>query len=112
MKARTDARTIAFGVQDHLHAKEVYEGAVGKAKSLGFQVAAEEIVPRDVTDFGPIIAKLKQTDPGIVFVSSIGIDDNATNRFIVQEMLTAWGLVVTEVASGAAAPAGGGPRAL
>lgn len=73
LQAKTDARTIAFVVQGNLHAKEVYEGAVVKAKELGLQVTAGEIVPPDVTDFGPIIAKLKQIDPDIVFLSSVGI---------------------------------------
>lgn len=71
MKAKTDARTIAFVVEDNLHAKEVYEGAAARATALGFTVVAEEILATETEDFGSTIARLQEVNPDIVFVSSI-----------------------------------------
>jgi branched-chain amino acid transport system substrate-binding protein len=70
MEAKTDAQTIAFVVEDNLHAKEVYEGAVTRAPELGFTVVFEEIFSTGTEDFGPIIAKLKEVNADIVYVSS------------------------------------------
>ncbi len=69
MKAKTDAKTIAFLADSSLHTKEVYEGTRDRAEALGFTVVYEQIISAQTEDFKPILAQIKALDPDIVYFS-------------------------------------------
>ena len=71
LKAKTDAKTVAFVVEDRLHPKEVYEGATQHASQLGFTVAYDRILRSGTDDFAEVIAALKQANPDVVYVSAL-----------------------------------------
>jgi len=70
LKAKGQAKSIGFVIQDTLHAKEVGSGAVPRAREVGLEVVFEETVQANTTDFTAIIAKLKTANPDIVYVSA------------------------------------------
>jgi len=70
VKAKTDAKTIAFLAQDNLHTKEVFEGAKAKAEQVGIKAVFEKVVDPDTIDFKPILAELTTLNPDIVFLSA------------------------------------------
>lgn len=70
LKAKGQAKSIGFVIQDTLHAKEVGSGAVPRAQEVGLEVVFEETVQANTTDFTSIIAKLKTANPDIVYVSA------------------------------------------
>lgn len=70
LKGEGRAKTVAFITQDHLHAKDVYNGAVQYAKKLGFRVVFDEVASPKITDFTAAITKMKTGRPDIVHISS------------------------------------------
>jgi branched-chain amino acid transport system substrate-binding protein len=70
MKAKTNARTIAFLAQDNLHTKEVYEGAKEKAEEVGIRSVFEMVVAPELSDFTPILETLAAVKPDIMFLSA------------------------------------------
>lgn len=64
------AKTVAFLTEDHLHARDVYNGAAKYAKGKGFQVVFDEIASPKVADFTSAISKMKSANPDVVFVSA------------------------------------------
>jgi two-component system sensor histidine kinase/response regulator len=69
---------------------------IGKGSEFWFtiRVRADEGQPRD-EGFGP--------DPDLAGIAVLVIDDNATQRSVLGEYLTGWGMTVAAAASGAAA---------
>jgi branched-chain amino acid transport system substrate-binding protein len=70
LKGEGKVKTIGFVIQDTLHAKEVGSGAVPKAREIGLELALEETVQANTTDFTPIITKLKTANPDIIYVAA------------------------------------------
>lgn len=70
IKAEGKAKSIAFISEDIVHAREVYEGAIKKAEEIGLKVLFREIAPSKTVDFSAPIAKMKELDPDIVYISS------------------------------------------
>ena len=70
LKAEGKAKTVAFITQDHLHAKDVYNGAVKYARKQGFKVVFDEVASPKITDFTSAITKMKAARPDIVHISS------------------------------------------
>ncbi|HEY7492680.1 MAG TPA: amino acid ABC transporter substrate-binding protein [Candidatus Tectomicrobia bacterium] len=70
LQAGGKARTIAFVAEDTLHATGALRGGVKKARELGLKVVAEDIVPPETRDFTPVLLKLKQADPDVVYVEA------------------------------------------
>lgn len=64
------AKTVAFVVEDTLHPVGVFKGAKELAEKAGLKVLSEDVIPHDARDFTPVVAKLKRSDPDIVFVSA------------------------------------------
>jgi len=70
IQAEGKAKSIAFISEDIVHAREVYEGAIKKAGEIGLQVVFKEVAPSKTVDFSSPIAKMKELDPDIVYISS------------------------------------------
>jgi branched-chain amino acid transport system substrate-binding protein len=70
LKAEGKVKTIAFVAEDTLHSTGVLRGGVRRARELGFGVVMEEIVPPDTKDFTPVMLKLKQANPDVVYVEA------------------------------------------
>jgi branched-chain amino acid transport system substrate-binding protein len=70
LKAEGKVKSIAFVAEDTLHSTGVLRGGAKRARELGFTVAMEEIVPPDTKDFTPVILKLKQANPDVVYVEA------------------------------------------
>ncbi|MFQ6111913.1 MAG: amino acid ABC transporter substrate-binding protein, partial [Nitrospinota bacterium] len=71
LKSEGKAKSIGFVTEDHLHALDVYRGAIRKAKAVGLKVLVDkQRVPSKTTDFTPIITEIKAKDPDIVYISS------------------------------------------
>ena len=70
LKVEGRVKTIAFVAEDTLHSTGVIRGGAKRARELGLTVAVEEIVPPDTKDFTPVILKLKQANPDIVYVEA------------------------------------------
>lgn len=70
IRAEGRAGSVGFVVEDTLHPVGVYQGSRKLARQAGLKVLAEEIIPADTSDFTPVILKLKQRDPDIVYVSA------------------------------------------
>lgn len=69
---RADGRIKTIGVvsQDNLHTKETRESAVDNAKKLGMDVGVDETLPVATQDFSPVIAKLRQANPDMIYVNA------------------------------------------
>jgi branched-chain amino acid transport system substrate-binding protein len=70
IKAEGKAKSVSFVVEDTIHPLGVYKGSKKLAQEAGLKVLSADIVPADARDFTPIITKLKDKDPDIVYVSS------------------------------------------
>ena len=70
LKSEGKAKTIAFVIEDTPHPREVGVGAIPKSKEIGLRVVVEEYFRLATQDFTPIIAKIKATDPDIVYVAA------------------------------------------
>lgn len=65
---KTDAETVALLGEDITLFTEIMEGADMLAKERGLKVVYNERASKDIKDFTPVIAEMKQADPDIVFV--------------------------------------------
>lgn len=70
IKAEGKAKSVSFVVEDTLHPLGVYEGSKKLAEEAGLKVLSGDVVPADTRDFTPIITKLKNENPDIVYISS------------------------------------------
>jgi len=70
VKAEGKAKTVSFVVEDTLHPQGVFKGSSKLAEEAGLKVLSSEIMPADTRDFTPVLTKLKNLDPDIVYVSS------------------------------------------
>jgi branched-chain amino acid transport system substrate-binding protein len=70
LQAENKARAIALIAKDTLHSTGVLRGAAKRARELGLNVVLEEIAPPDIKDFTPVILKLKQANPDVVYVEA------------------------------------------
>lgn len=70
LKDEGKARSVSFVVEDTIHPLGVFAGAGRSAEGIGLEVLSSDNIPARARDFTPVIAKLKQKDPDIVFVSS------------------------------------------
>jgi branched-chain amino acid transport system substrate-binding protein len=70
LQAEGKAKSIAFVAEDTLHSTGAIRGAAKRARELGLNVVLEEIAPPDTKDFTPVILKLKQANPDVVYVEA------------------------------------------
>lgn len=70
LKADGRVKTVGVVTQENLHTKEVRESAINNAKKLGLDIGVDETLPGTTQDFSPVIAKLKQGTPDMVYVSA------------------------------------------
>ena len=64
------AKTIGYVGEDTPHTREVYEGAIADLEKRGFKTVYKEIAPAGATDFTPILMKLKDANPDILYLST------------------------------------------
>ena len=64
------AGSVGFIVEDTLHPKGVFEGAVLLAQRADIKVTYQDIIPPDMKDFSGNLINLVKKAPDIVFVSS------------------------------------------
>jgi branched-chain amino acid transport system substrate-binding protein len=76
LKADGRIKTIGVLTQDNLHTKETRQSAVENARKNGIEIGVDETLPTGTQDFSPAIAKLKQSNPDMVYV-------NAFEAFVV-----------------------------
>ena len=70
VKDEGKARSVSFVVEDTIHPLGVFKGSKKLAEEGGLKVFSSDIVPAKTRDFTPVITKLKDKDPDIVYVSS------------------------------------------
>lgn len=70
IKKEGKAKSVSFVVEDTIHPLGVFKGSNKLAGDAGVEVLSSDIVPANTRDFTPIITKLKQKNPDIVYVSS------------------------------------------
>jgi branched-chain amino acid transport system substrate-binding protein len=70
LKADGRIKTVGVLTQDNLHTKETRESAVNNAKGAGIEVVLDETLPSNTQDFSPVIAKLKQANPDLIYVNA------------------------------------------
>jgi len=70
IKAEGKAKSVSFVVEDTLHPQGVFKGSSKLAEEAGLKVLSSEIMPADTRDFTPVLTKLKNLDPDIIYVSS------------------------------------------
>lgn len=70
IKAEGQAKSVSFVVEDTIHPLGVFKGSKKLAEDGGLSVLTEDIVPADTKDFTPVITKIKEKNPDIVYVSS------------------------------------------
>jgi len=70
LHAEGKVKTIAFVAEDTLHSTGALRGGVKRARELGFEVVLEEIAPPTTKDFTPILLKLKQANPDVIYVEA------------------------------------------
>ena len=70
VQAEAKSTSVGFVVEDTLHPVGVYKGSRKLAEQAGLNVLLGEVLPPDTSDFTPVILKLKQSNPDIVYVSS------------------------------------------
>lgn len=70
IKSEGKAKSVSFVVEDTLHPLGVYEGSKKLAEEAGLKVLSGDVIPAETRDFTPVITKLKEKDPDIVYVSS------------------------------------------
>ncbi|MCP4690678.1 MAG: ABC transporter substrate-binding protein [Desulfobacterales bacterium] len=63
-------KSVGFVVEDTIHPLAVFKGSKKLAKRAGLQTLSEDIASASSRDFTPIITRLKNKDPDIVYVSS------------------------------------------
>ena len=69
LKAEGKVKSMGIVIQETGHTKEVGAGAVAKAKAVGINVVVQESAPFRPPDFTPIIAKMKASNPDLVYLS-------------------------------------------
>lgn len=70
LKADGRIKTIGIVTQDNLHTKETRESSVNNARKIGLEIVLDETLPANTQDFSPVIAKLKQANPDLVYVNA------------------------------------------
>jgi branched-chain amino acid transport system substrate-binding protein len=70
IKQEGKAKSVSFVVEDTIHPLGVFKGSKNLAEEAGLSVLTEDIVPANTRDFTPMITKVKEKNPDIVYVSS------------------------------------------
>jgi len=70
IKAEGKAKSVSFVVEDTIHPLGVFKGSKKLAEDAGLEVMTEDVVPAATRDFTPVITKVKDKNPDIVYVSS------------------------------------------
>ncbi len=70
IKSEGKAKSVSFVVEDTLHPLGVFKGSKELAEKAGLKVLSSDIIPANARDFTPVITKLKEKNPDIVYVSS------------------------------------------
>ncbi len=70
IKQEGKAKSVSFVVEDTIHPLGVFKGSKTLAEEAGLSVLTEDIVPANTQDFTPVITKVKEKNPDIVYVSS------------------------------------------
>ena len=70
IRAEGKAKTVSFVVEDSLHPLGVFKGSQELAQEAGLKVLSNDIAPASTQDFTPMISKLKNENPDIVYVAS------------------------------------------
>lgn len=70
IKSEGKAKTVSFVVEDTLHPLGVFKGSKKLAEEAGLKVLTADIIPPKAHDFTPVITKLKNQTPDIVYVAS------------------------------------------
>jgi branched-chain amino acid transport system substrate-binding protein len=70
IKAEGKAKSVSFVVEDTLHPQGVFAGSKKLAEEAGLQVLSSDVIPAETRDFTPVITKIKEKNPDIVYVSS------------------------------------------
>jgi len=70
IRAGGKAKSVSFVVEDSLHPLGVFKGSQELAQEAGLKVLSSDIAPASTQDFTPVIAKLKNENPDIVYVAS------------------------------------------
>jgi branched-chain amino acid transport system substrate-binding protein len=70
IKQEGKAKSVSFVVEDTIHPLGVFKGSKKLAEEAGLSVLTEDIVPANTQDFTPMITKVQEKNPDIVYVSS------------------------------------------
>jgi branched-chain amino acid transport system substrate-binding protein len=70
LEAEGKIKTMGVLTQDNLHTKETRESAVNNANKVGIEIGVDETLPTGTQDFSPVIAKLRQSNPDMVYVNA------------------------------------------
>lgn len=80
MAAERGLKTIAVINEDTLFSKAAAKGTIELAKLKGMQVVFHEAYPKGMTDFTPILIKIKALNPDVLAAGSYFDDAVATTR--------------------------------
>jgi branched-chain amino acid transport system substrate-binding protein len=70
IKGEGKAKSVSFVVEDTIHPLGVFKGSKTLAEEAGLEVLTSDVVPAKTRDFTPVITKIKEKNPDIVYVSS------------------------------------------
>lgn len=70
IKGEGKAQSVSFVVEDTIHPLGVFKGSKTLAEEAGLEVLTSDVVPAKTRDFTPVITKIKEKNPDIVYVSS------------------------------------------
>jgi branched-chain amino acid transport system substrate-binding protein len=70
LKSEGKVKTISFVIEDLLYGNEIAAGGARKAQEAGITVLSMDRFAQGAIDFTPIIIKLKDLNPDVIFVAS------------------------------------------
>ncbi len=70
IKSEGKQKSVSFVVEDTIHPLGVFKGSKKLAEEAGLEVLSEVIASADALDFTPVITRIKNKNPDIVYVSS------------------------------------------
>jgi branched-chain amino acid transport system substrate-binding protein len=77
-------KTVAFISADDGFSKTATRGGIAKAQELGFEVVAEEYVPKAASDVSAALTKIKPKNPDVIFGSAHIVESIAIVRQAVE----------------------------
>jgi branched-chain amino acid transport system substrate-binding protein len=78
--AEPKPKTVAFISADDGFSKTATRGGIAKAQELGFEVVAEEYVPKAASDVSSALTKIKPKNPDVIFGSAHVVESIAIVR--------------------------------